>query len=33
MRTGGSAGTAKLTVKAADSAGRWQATTLSIPLR
>ena len=33
MRTGGSAGTAKLTVKAADSAGRWQSTTFSMPLR
>ncbi len=33
MRTGGSAGTAALTVKAADSGGRWQGTTLSIPLR
>ena len=33
MRTGGSAGTARLTVKAADSAGHWQGTTLSIPLR
>jgi hypothetical protein len=33
MRTGGAAGTAKLTVKAADSGGRWQSTTLSLPLR
>ena len=33
MRNGGPAGTAKLTVKAADSAGIWQSTTLSIPLR
>jgi flagellar hook assembly protein FlgD len=33
MRTGGSAGSAKLTVKGADSAGRWQSTTLSLPLR
>ena len=33
MRTGGSAGTAKFTVKAADSDGRWQSTTLSLPLR
>ena len=33
MRTGGPAGTVKLTVKAADSGGRWQGTTLSLPLR
>jgi flagellar hook assembly protein FlgD len=33
MRTGGSAGTVKLTVKAADSGGRWQGTTLALPLR
>jgi flagellar hook assembly protein FlgD len=33
MRNGGPAGTAKLTVKAADSAGRWQGTTLALPLR
>ncbi|HET8786593.1 MAG TPA: FlgD immunoglobulin-like domain containing protein, partial [Candidatus Limnocylindrales bacterium] len=33
MRTGGPAGTVKLTVKAADSGGRWQGTTLALPLR
>jgi hypothetical protein len=33
MRTGGRAGTVALKVQAADSAGRWQRTTLSLPLR
>jgi hypothetical protein len=33
MKTGGKSGTVALKVQAADSAGRWQRTTLSLPLR
>ena len=33
MKTGGPSGTVALKVQAADSAGRWQRTTLSLPLR
>jgi flagellar hook capping protein FlgD len=33
MRTGGRSGTVAIKVQAADSAGRWQRTTLSLPLR